>query len=89
MLLLKQLPAKAKPGAPGTGEGEEQKYIGFVSTMTGKKKIILVFTSRFSVQFSFHEAIFEGDHDIKKWKDVNLMRKDWGGGGGGGGRCML
>ena len=61
--------------------------MGFVSTMTGKNKKILVFACRFSVQFSFYEAIFEGDHDIKKWGDVNLMQKDqgegWGGGGGG------
>ena len=56
--------------------------MGFVSTMTGKNKIILVFASRFSVQFSSYETIFEGDHDIKKWEEVNLMRRDGGGGGG-------
>ena len=52
----------------------------FVSTVTGKNKIILVFASRFS------EVIFEGDHDIKKWEDVNLMQRIGGGGGWG---CVL
>ena len=42
----------------------------------------MVFASRFSVQFSFYEAIFEGDHDIKKWEDVKLMLRDGGGEGG-------
>ena len=53
----------------------------FVSTVTGKNKIILVFASRFS------EVIFEGDHDIKKWEDVNLMQRI--GGGGGVGVCVI
>ena len=39
----------------------------FVST-TGNIKITLVFASRFSVQFSFYEAIFEGDHEPRNGK---------------------
>ena len=42
--------------------------MGFVSTMTGKNKITLVFASRFSVQFTFYEAIFEGDHESRNGK---------------------